>query len=151
MHSLYFDRSVNSINGVLTLHRVENGKAFPVFSKLPARSGQAGYTGTDWVPAKSPIPFGVHYLTCAPVPLWMEPVGTPFFMISTVKGTGIIKGPNGKTRTAVGLHLENRWPGSAGCVVLVQDTPARLKTVMELFDYIKKLRTTEPFITFHVL
>lgn len=163
-HTLYFDRKRNAIDGVLTLRKsvrrylVANNcttghtdSVETIFEQLPARSGQRGFTETDWVVSKSPIPFGRHWLTCAPVPLWMEPVGTPFFMISSKKGTGIINGPDGKKRTAVGLHLENNLPGSAGCVVLLWDTEERKKAAFALFDYLKKLRNEEPFIEFVVL
>lgn len=153
-HTIFFDREENGIDGVLTLQKWDGNNATKIFECLPARSGLNGYTKTDWVTGKSPIPWKRqkgYWMNTAPVPLWMEPRGTPFFLISTKKGTGIIIDTKGRTRTSVGLHMENDYPGSAGCIVLLHNTPERKKAVLSLFEYLKKLRNHEPFIRLIVL
>lgn len=150
-HSLYFDRTKGTIYGVVSLIKAEGNKAVKVFSRLPARSGSFAGSNDDWIPGRSPIPFGHHWMNTAPVPLWMEPKGTPFFLIGSEKGTGVIIGPNGKTRTAIGLHLENNIPGSAGCIVLEWDTTEKKKQAFALFSYLKALKSAEPFVEVVVL
>lgn len=149
----FFDRDPNSIDGAFTLQYFDHttGQKVVPFHRLPARSGQRGWTKTDWTTAKSPIPFHEDlWLSTNSVPLQMEPKGTPFFPIgSSPKNIGTISGPKGYKRTNVGLHLENQYPGSAGCIVLLHDTPARHKGAWSLFEYLTNI--DEPFIRLTVL
>ena len=134
-HRLFYDRDLDSIEGRLTLLRIEDsGKVTPVFKRLRARSGQWGYTGTSWTRGKSPVPFGEHKLATNAETLWMEPVGTPFFRIgSTTQDLSTIKqGVN--VRKHIGLHMENQYAGSAGCIVIVRPTDAN-----QLFSYLEGL------------
>lgn len=150
-HKLWFDRHDNTIDGVITLQRYDTvtRTVEKLFERLPARSGQWGYTRTNWVTQKSPTPYGAHWLRTRPVPLRMSPVGTRFFPIgSTQKNIGIIRGAGGY-RTDCGLHYENDKPGSAGCTVVLVDTPARLAMADAMFDYIESL--PEEFIPIEVL
>jgi hypothetical protein len=142
---MFYDRNENTVDGFLTLIKIDDdGTVTNVFKKLAARSGQAGHTKTSWTRGKSPIPYGTHKMTTKPTPLWMEPVGTPFFAIGSLieKIRVIFSGES--ERWDIGLHLENRFKGSAGCVVVVDRTQG-----MILFDYIKKL--DERYIDFIVL
>lgn len=139
-HRLFFDRNASGVDGKLTLLRLnDDGTHEPVFKQVKARSGQAGFTHTNWVNSKSPIPYGDFWMTTTPVPLQMEPRNTPFFAIgSDPKNIGVIKIGKGK-RTAIGLHKENRFKGSAGCIVIVN-----MDIADAMFEYIKNLN--EAFI-----
>jgi hypothetical protein len=149
----YFDRSTSGIEGAFTLQQVLNGKAIKLFEKLPARSGQRGWTKTDWTTEKSPIPFG-HYR------LWTKSLKPgkkanfdgigEFFQISNGDQRGIIQGPNKEQRrVGVGLHRENNKPGSAGCIVLLDNTPALDDEVTRLFKFLRSL--PQDYITLKVL
>lgn len=150
----FFDRDPNTIDGAFTLQYFDHttGQKVVPFHRLPASSGQWGYTKTDWVTAKSPIPFHEDlWLSTNPVPLLQaEPKGTPFFPIcSDRKNPRLIVGPNGYRRWDIGFHFNNKSPGSAGCPVLEVNTPARKKKAGELFEYLKAI--DEPFIRLTVL
>lgn len=141
-YTLYIDRKKGNINGVLTLQRVVNGKVYKLFERLPFASGQYPYTdggADDWVISKGPIPFGTHWISTKRESLQMEPVGTPFYVISSNPGERVINGPNGKRRSDIGLHLENRFPGSAGCLALLDNTAERKRLAWLLFDELDRL------------
>lgn len=148
-HRLFFDRREGQLDGVVTLR---NDKQ-ELFKQLPARSGQPGHLtkATQWVRGKGATPYGNHWMSTRQVPLQMEPKGTPFYMIGTNKGGSTIYGSHGQRRTAIGLHLENNWPGSAGCIVLRHDTPETECMAWALFAYLDRLSKYEPFIEFIVL
>ncbi len=151
-HTIYFDRQPDSIYGVLTLQRAEKGKAFKVFERFPCSSGQRGNTTTDWVQGKSPTPMGVHWMSTKQEHLQFEPKGTPFYPMGTSKGSRRIEQPDGpQYREHIGLHLENRFPGTAGCPALLWDTPERECSAWALFAYLDKLHKYEPYIRFVVL
>jgi hypothetical protein len=150
-HAIYFDRDKNRIDGVLTLQIIVNKRAVKVFDKLPARSGQVGFTEQDWVDGKSPTPFGAMFMKTKSVPLQMEPRNTPFFELCTdTRRPGVIT--NGRDdRVACGLHFENDYPGTAGCVALVIDTRQQLAEAWALFHYVESLSPIVPFIPFYVV
>lgn len=151
-HTIYFDRKTTSIYGVLTLQRVDdNGQAHKMFERLPCSSGQRGHTDTDWVQGKSPTPMGRHWMSTKVEALQMEPKGTPFYVMGTEKGSRRIQGPGQAHRTHIGLHLENRHPGTAGCPALLHDTPERECLAWALFAYLDRLHKYEPYIQFVVL
>ena len=135
----FFDRDENSINGFFTLQD-EKGKK--LFERLPARSGQNGYTKTNWLRSRSPIPFSKWINK--PYRLWLQSVSAgmdhkangigEFWPISNTDSMREIHGPyEGQGRMDIGIHWENDKPGSAGCIVLVSDTPARREQVKKLF------------------
>lgn len=141
-YTLYVKRTKGSIYGVVTLQRVIDGQATKLFDKLPMASGQLGYLAggkQDWVPSKSPTPIGEFWLSTKKEPLTLEPVGTPFYCISTNKGDNRLFGPDGVVRTAAGLHLENRTPGTIGCVALLHDTNQREQMAYLLFKELDRL------------
>lgn len=155
-HTIYFDRTEGRLHGVLTLQYVNPfGEAIKVFERLPVASGQYGFLAggsQDWVRGKGATPFGRHWMSTKKEPLVSaQPFGTPFYPIGTDKGSRIIKGPNGQIREHIGLHLENHIPGSAGCPVLLNDTPVRECMANALFAYLDTLHKYEPFIRFVVL
>ena len=155
IHKAFFDRDLKDVNGVFTL---QDEKGHKLFERLPARSGQAGYTKTNWVREKSPIPMSAYLIE--PYRLWLSSrgVGTDskkdgigeFWPISNMGNTGMIEGAmKGQLRTDIGLHWENDKKGSAGCIVLVNDTPERRAQVMKLFAFLHTLK--EPYIELVVL
>jgi len=154
-HKIYYDRTRGQMDGVLTLQSVENGKAVKIFERLPVRSGQPGYLNggeDDWVRGNGATPYGRHWLNCNPTKMVLMPKNTPFYSISSQKGTKTIFSPGlSKKRFDIGLHLENQFKGSAGCCVLIVDTPEQRKQADELLAFIVRLRQNEPFIEFEVL
>ncbi len=154
MIKAYFDRNPRNVEGFFTLVEIEGLEVKPLFQRLPARSGQAGYTKTDWIRGKSPIPYGKHLL-------WLSPLDTgkfadyngigEFYPISNREGAKrVIWGKDG-TRQDIGLHPENKYPGSAGCIVLLVDTPERKQRVIELFEYLRELGKSQKNIPLEVL
>ncbi len=132
----YFDRQSHTVKGAFTLQSVEHGEVDVLFSRLPATSGQAGYTGgglQDWVTGKSPIPMGRHWLSTKKEKLNISPVGTPFYPVGSSIGSRVIYGPGTKSRTDCGLHLENLFPGTAGCIALDVSTKLRETRAYQLF------------------
>jgi hypothetical protein len=138
-YTIYFDKSLKSVDGVLTMQATEvvdgKTKVYTLFKRIPVKSGQQGFEGTNWVRGKSPIPFGKHKLSTKSVPLQMEPKGTPFFPIySHSKDKNTIWSDDKKyKREAIGLHFDNQFPSSIGCVV------SEPKLFKDLFDYLRNL------------
>ncbi|MEM0951941.1 MAG: hypothetical protein AAGI66_07345 [Cyanobacteria bacterium P01_H01_bin.74] len=154
-HTIYFDRNIGQLYGVLTLQRVNAGIPHKVFKRLPVTSGQLGYLGggdEDWIRNKGATPFGNLYIKTKPEPLYMEPYGTPFFIITNKPGTRIIEGPDGKRRENIGLHLENKIPGTLGCTALLNNTVERECDAYALFAYLECLfRNNIYYIPYRVL
>jgi hypothetical protein len=151
MIRLFFDRTTRSIEGKVTL--IYNG--VPLFEKLPARSGQVGYTTTEWVKGKSPIPYGKHTLWLYPKQVGQltpqgKEIGQFYPISSSLKSSRLLT--NGKNeRWDIGLHPENAFAGSAGCIVLLVNTPERLKTVKALFNCLDQLAREQDYIDIEVL
>lgn len=158
-HTLWIDRHPNGIDCKVTLQEVTaDNKVIKHFDKLPARSGQYGYTDWtkddikgNWTQGKSPTPIGVHWMSTKREPLYISPVGTPFYIFSTYQGSRKILGPDGRIRENAGLHLENNIPGTVGCTALLHDTMERKDRAWALFSYLDKLHKFEPFIKVVVL
>jgi hypothetical protein len=131
---LYVKRTKGALYGVATL-KDPNGD--DIVTRLPIASGQLGYLSggqNDWVKGKSPTPIGDWFLSTKRVPLQMEPVGTAFYSIGDSPGSTTITSPDGRVvREDIGLHLENRYPGTIGCVALLHDTPERVVGSSRLF------------------
>jgi hypothetical protein len=143
IYEIYCDRDIGKLYGRLTLQKVVGKKATKIFERLPISSGQYGYLGggnQDWVIGKGAIPMGTHWISTKRERLVSaEPYGTPFYVISTEKGKRWLKGPNGIWRLDCGLHLNNRIPGSAGCIVLECDTSSRMAKALAFFDFLDSL------------
>lgn len=155
VHTLYVDRRPGSIYGVMTLQYVKGGQAVEVFKRMPFASGQAGFVQggpvDDWINSRGGTPYGSHYMSTRKEPLQMTPVGTPFYVMGTERGSRIIRGPQGQTRTNIGVHLENNIPGSAGCIAILHDTPERECLAWAFFTYLDRLNRYEPYIRVVVL
>lgn len=155
MHKLYYDRTCGQMGGALTLGRVEGNQLVKIFERLPVRSGQPGYLDggkDDWVRGKGATPFGRHWLKCTPVALQFSPKHTPFHLIATRQGYEYIQAKgSSQFRHMIGLHLENDYPGSAGCPVLLHDTPERECLSWALLKYLERLAKYEPYVQFTVL
>lgn len=155
----YYDRQPGTVNGFFSLkaYDPETRKERYLFEKLPARSGQQLYADTDNVTAKSPIHGGNHFLWIdthknngAFFPDAPGAIGQ-FYSISTspTNRTTCTYGSN--KRTAVGLHPENAFPGSAGCVVLLHEGAIQQASVIALFSFLDALGKSQPTIKLKVV
>lgn len=145
-YTLYIDRKLGNIYGVLTLQRAIAGKTYKLFERLPFASGQPRCTlggKQDWIQNCGPIPMSKpgenYWLSTKRETLNMEPKGTPFYVISSRKGERTIIGEYGEIRGDIGLHLENQFPGSYGCPALLHDTAERKRLAWLLFDELDRL------------
>ena len=122
----YFDRNKASINGWFT---VQTGNGEKLINRVEARSGQSGHTNNSWTRGKSPIPFSTevvqYYLYTRPNNQGQEAGATGIgeaYPIDTQADKMTVKEKNGKRiRTEIMVHQENKWAGSAGCIVIVND------------------------------
>jgi hypothetical protein len=157
---LFYDRRDGTIDGFLTVLNTKTGQK--LVDKLPARSGQNGYTQTNWVPAKSPIPLWQPQVTYyLHLNFIADPLGQVFplspggiglfFPISTHPHNPQLIEQGANRRWHVGLHPENAYPGSAGCIVLLWDTPSRKRKVEALFQLLLQLGKTQQTILLTVL
>lgn len=147
----FFDRKDDTIDGFFTIIDTRKPDS-KVFNRLPARSGQAGYTHSSWIRGKSPIPFSkelgktelmIHMQRPQNFEQWPLPagVGEFWFISNSTKDPQTIQDPSNPKfeRVAVGLHPENLYKGSAGCIVLLHDTESREKEVIRLHNFLLSL------------
>lgn len=135
VYRAFYKRDPKSIDGQFTIQKTTGNKTFKIFERIYSRSGQKGYTSTDWVRAKSPVPRRDLWLWTHSINVGAKPgktgIGEFFFISSDPQNPLIIVDEKtAKNRSAVGLHAENALPGSAGCIVVVSqrdfDAIARL-------------------------
>ena len=142
MYKAFFDRREDSIEGLFTILNTKTHEK--VFNRLQARSGQPNYTHTNWVKGKSPIPMGKHKLILKE-PLqkdqWPGKAGIgEFWRISNTDNDRIILSGCGRySRSDIGLHPENSFAGSAGCIVIVIDTEEQKKEWLRLSSFLEGL------------
>lgn len=155
MYKAFYDRRPDTVDGYFT---IQDEHRNPVFKRLLARSGQMRAVGTNWMRGQSPIPFSKdvagekHYL-------WLNSlhphskagaygIGEFFPISSSLKDKDLIQGPRPDLiRRSIGLHAENKYPGSAGCIVIV-DTD---KAYNEVFPFLRDLAKTQEYIELVVL
>lgn len=130
----YFKRGTSSFEGQLT---IQSSKAGIVISKpidrVRVRSGGASYYNKEWIRGHSPIPRGEFKLWLAPnnkaQHAGAKGVGE-FYPISTDNSRYWIHenelgpmpvGQEPRQRAEIGLHDENLIPGSAGCIVVINE------------------------------
>lgn len=142
----YYDRKDHTDNsGLFTVRHTSGGRVMKSFERLPARSGQWGFKDS-WTRAKSPIPYssevrGEYKIWLNGQSQWLEwafggGIGE-FWRISTEGDrTSIVGKKAGQYRSAIGVHPENQFPGSAGCIVLVNDTPEQKGEIIRLRQYL---------------
>lgn len=139
-YTLYVKRTKGALYGTVTL---KDPKGEDIVTRVPMASGQLGYLSggqDDWVKGKGPTPIGDWFLSTKRWPLQMEPVGTAFYAIGDEPGSSTIESPDGKIiRENIGLHLENRYPGTIGCVALMHDTAERASKANVLFQALDKI------------
>ena len=147
----YFKRHPDSIDGLFTLQTNKR----ELFTRIPARSGQKGYENEEWVRGKGPVPKGKYHLWLhlqKPNPMFPDkPDGIgEFYQISSAKDNQrLIQDPTTphRQRWDIGLHPENAYPGSAGCIVLLHNEDWLQAYVAGLFEFLrwygKKHRTIE--------
>lgn len=115
----YYKRPTQGIDGVFTIQDNQGNK---LIDRVKARSGQKGHAHTSWTRGKSPIPFGMHSMSLVPYNRGQVAGRTGIGQFYPIGNDGghyrIVEGK--RIRTAIGLHEENMWDGSAGCVVIVQ-------------------------------
>lgn len=158
IHTAYFDRS----KGLFTLQSFNSDteEMQTQFTRLPALSGQKDYQNTSWSTGKSPIPLSSEVKE--DYRLWLDnqyqeniwpwqdknKIGE-FWHISTGDDKRFIYSKDGaKVRNAIGLHVDNEYPGSAGCIVLVANTETQKLNILLLREYLKAIQKFEnlPFI-----
>lgn len=158
----YFDRSNDSTEGVFTVQTTsfydDGQNSILVVGKLPARSGQRGYTHTSWVRGKSPVPYGDHLLWLKPQNLGLDVekdprgMGAFYFISNTPDNKRLIKDPfSPYERFDIGLHEENDKPGSAGCIVLLNRTKEEKTNIYNLYKYFQDLSGSKEYIRLRVL
>jgi hypothetical protein len=138
------------------------GKSYK-FKQLPVRSGQAGYLNAPWVRSRGAIPYNAQVKT-GELYIHLKPVEDPrgdfnnngiglFFPISdSVEQRKTIKGYEVReVRFDMGLHPENKWVGSAGCIVLVWNTKERKEAVDALLEWLQLQGKLIKFIELEVL
>jgi hypothetical protein len=125
-----------------------HNKKTHLFKQMPVRSGQAGYLNAPWVNSKGAIPLTSQvgtkklYLHLAPIvdkdgTFDLNGIGLFFPISDSVERTDIIRGNNSKeNRWVIGLHPENKWVGSAGCIVLLWNNKPRKAKVEALFAWL---------------
>ena len=166
MNKIYYDKK----KGLLT---VQDDAGYPVvfeykgkpfkFKQLPSRSGQAGYLNAPWTRSRGAIPYNEQVKT-GELYLHLQPVKDPrgdfnnngiglFFPISDSKDqVRTIKGHHSlEVRFDIGLHPENKYAGSAGCIVLLWNTPERKEMVDALFSWLQLQSKTVKLIELEVL
>lgn len=157
MFKIYYDRQAGSIEGFLTVQKSVGEEVTKLFSRLPARSGQRGWENTSWQRGKSPIPYGSHKLLLKPVNPGTWPgktgIGEFFPIFTSDHDKRVIFDPKdgSKRRIDVGLHPENAIPGSAGCIVLLTDTPEKKSKVKELFSFLRDQSSVYTYLPLVVL
>lgn len=137
----FYDRQANTIEGRFTVRTIDEGQIVKEFVRLPARSGQKGFENTSWVRGKSPIPFGEYLLWIdKPLQPWQDAgrsgIGHFLNISNTPTDRRGIYGDTGQVRKDIGLHPENGWEGSAGCIVLIPSDE-----MWEMFQYLGSLET----------
>jgi len=143
---VFFQRHQGTNEGWLTV--IEDGKK--VFTRLPCRTGQASAIGQEfeWTRGRGPIPAldPLYLWTSANLnggkmfPTSREGIGR-FYHISSGGNKQVISKPGTSMtyRVAIGIHPENGFKGSAGCVVLIHDLPSQRENVKKLFAYLDGL------------
>ena len=150
-------------------------KIIKEFVKLPARSGQKGAEKTSWERTRSPIPWTRNANVEAvkknpsqfPECLWLwlrkvlqvgewagdKGIGEFRYISSGLTDPTTIQSPSNPSliRKVIGIHPENNYPGSLGCLVLLVNTEEQRKKVLELQSYVKNLAKTTKLIRLEVI
>lgn len=147
MYRAFFDRNVNHILGRFS---IRDRRGDYVVEKVYVRSGQVGHTRTDWARGKSPIPFGSYNLHTVPnnrgQVAGVSGIGE-FFPIDNQGDRYTIKGQHrGQKRLEIGLHEENSYAGSAGCIVVVYHSDW-----LRIRDFLRNISHEYPSIPLEVL
>jgi hypothetical protein len=157
-YTLWYGRNRNNVDGVLTLNgKNAQGEVHNVLIRLPARSGQNGALAVDTIANRSAIPYnGKDVKPFASYWLWTKPYDPTVFLPQTPAGIGrfypissgnnkrnivVMDGTHAVIRVDCGLHPENAYPGSAGCVVLLHRNRAEAVGLACLLNFIDVLAT----------
>lgn len=159
-YKAYFDRKEGTIDGFFSI--VDSRTGLKPFNRLPVRSGQRGYTNSSWKSGKSPIPFSkeckypLRIDLTSPIDYGIFPVGGgigEFWHIYNDTGNtrSIIGKSSGQLRSDIGCHPENIYPGSAGCIVFLWDTPERKKELMRFSIWLRSMGGLYEYLPLEVL
>jgi hypothetical protein len=135
MLELYYKKSKNKIEGCLSIIvRDDNKEVIESESirDVVARSGAPGFHNTNGIRGKSPTPDGNYYLWNSRDRIQqyndLDATGSEigrFYPISSGETNHrLIKHSSGE-RWDIGLHDENSFRGSAGCIVVVDNSDFR--------------------------
>lgn len=157
-YTIWFKRNPARVDGQLTING-NDGKM--IFTRLHARSGQEGWTKTSWTSSKSPIPYSKEIK--GDLRLWLHPrqkdqwagatgIGE-FWPISSQDSDDVfIWSLDGKKfRKVIGGHPDNKWKGSAGCVVLAVETPELKKIAEDVSKFLESLMAEYDYIPMKVI
>lgn len=157
MYRCFYDRKPGTVDGVFTVLEVTqdesgNYSSWKVFDRLPARSGQQLECNTSWRRGRSPIPYSHTWPQAQQFKIWLDPrnqeefpsapggIGRFWPISNHAWNQNYTKHPFGnQIRTVLGLHPENLFRGSKGCIVLLWDTPERKAEVQRLFNFFREL------------
>ncbi len=157
-YKMFFKRNIGGgVDGLLTVMH-NDGRSF--FKQMQARTGQSAGYKTSWQTGISGTPVGTHLLHIQPKSPFVEQIGQDagqtgigeFFRISsTHHNIMFIDDPHSnRRRKAVGLHQENKWAGSRGCVVVVVDTPEQMAEWRALSAFLLELGETYDYMPIEV-
>lgn len=173
----YYDRKPNSIEGIFTVKTVDSktNKIIKEITRIPARSGQSSESNSSWIRGKSPIPWTQESKEASiqksildfPKELWIwlrnikqfgewagkNGIGEFRNISSNKTDPTTIQSPNNPKliRKDIGLHPENGFKGSAGCIVLIADTEEQKQRILVLRQYLEELGKTQKHVRLVVL
>lgn len=140
----YFDRTEDGIAGLFSIRKRDG---VYLLEKALVRSGQSGHTRKpSFTTGKSPIPFnrevktGELFLWTAPINPGLDAgdtgIGESYAISDSLNYKDWIYGKGtGQSRSLIRLHGENKYPGSAGCIVVVKK-----QTWKKTIDVIEAIR-----------
>ena len=147
-YTAFYDRNLHTILGKFSI-RAADGTY--IVEKLVARSGIPGYSKTDWIRGKSPVPWGEFNLSTVPNNIGQVAGKTGIGECFPVDNEGdrmTIRNPENKRqrRLEICVHEENAIPGSAGCIVIVFHSDW-----LRVRDFLRSIQEEHPVIPLKVL
>lgn len=150
---IFFKRSKSDFTGVLTIQEYKNGELHKVvFDKVPCRSGSPYWNHSmgDWRRKVSPCPIGDYALTTTPNNRGLKPgakgIGEAFPISNQKDAYTILGKEKDQKRTEIMFHAENAIPGSAGCIVAINQ--GQFEQISEYLKVLSKDFKTLPLKVF---
>lgn len=161
--TIYYDRRRGSIEGALTVRTVYDEEIVKNFVRLPCRSGQLNWANQSWG-SGAPVPYSFEVLGQK---LWLWLTGQKqknlwanedpqkigeFWPISTEPDKATILSPERtRKRQYIGLHHENQYKGSMGCIVTVTETEEQVNKILEARSWLMLLAEYHQKVKLEVL